>query len=76
MAGAMLLALAALLIHPQSTNEGSRRDIPVLQSTCLITADVRRVVEFYEPLLNRKANWSGEDYAEFRRGCKSLQDRK
>jgi uncharacterized glyoxalase superfamily protein PhnB len=22
-------------------------------------------VEFYEPLLNRKANWSGEDYAEF-----------
>jgi catechol 2,3-dioxygenase-like lactoylglutathione lyase family enzyme len=65
-AGAMLLALAApCLIHSQSTNEGSQRDIPVLQSTCLITADVRRLVEFYEPLLNRKANWSGEDYAEF-----------
>ncbi len=34
MAGAMLLALAApCLIHLQSTNDGSRRDIPVLQST-------------------------------------------
>ena len=65
-AGAMLLALAEpCLIHPQSKNEGSRREIPVLQSTCLITADVGRLVEFYEPLLNRRANWSGEDYAEF-----------
>ena len=65
-AGAMLLPFAVpCLTHPQSTNEGSRRDIPVLQSTCLITADVRRLVEFYELLLNRKANWSGEDYAEF-----------
>ena len=27
--------------------------------------NVRRLVEFYEPLLNRKANWSREDYAEF-----------
>ena len=63
---AMLLALAApCLIHPQSTNEGSRREIPVLQNTCLISAHVRRLVEFYEPILNRKANWSGEDYAEF-----------
>jgi uncharacterized glyoxalase superfamily protein PhnB len=64
--GAVLLALAApCLIHPQSTNEGSRGEIPVLQTTCLISADVRRLVEFYEPILNRKANWSGEDYAEF-----------
>ena len=63
---AMLLALAApCLIHPQSTNEGSRREIPVLQNTCLISANVRRLVEFYEPILNRKANWSAEDYAEF-----------
>ena len=65
-AGAMLLPLAVpCLANPQSTNEGSRREIPVLQSTWLITADVRRLVEFYEPLLNRKANWSGEDYSEF-----------
>ena len=40
---AMLLALAApCLIHRQSTNESSQREIPVLQSTCLISADVRR----------------------------------
>ena len=66
MAGAMLLALAApCLIHPQSTNDSSQREIPVLQSTCLISADVRRLVEFYEPVLTRKANWSGVDYAEF-----------
>jgi uncharacterized glyoxalase superfamily protein PhnB len=65
-AGAMLLRFAVpCLTHPQSTNESSLRDIPVLQSTCLISADVRRLVEFYEPILNRKANWSGEDYAEF-----------
>ena len=62
----MFVALAApCLIHPQSTNKGSRIEIPVLQSTCLISADVRRLVEFCEPILNRKANWSGEDYAEF-----------
>jgi hypothetical protein len=43
MAGAMLLALAApCLIHPQSANESSQREIPVRQSTCLISADVRR----------------------------------
>jgi uncharacterized glyoxalase superfamily protein PhnB len=65
-AGAMFVALAApCLIHPQSSKEGSGSEIPVLQSTCLISADVRRLVEFYEPILNRKANWSGEDYAEF-----------
>jgi len=62
----MLLALAVpCLIHPQSTNEASRREIPVLQSTCLISEDVRGLEEFYEPLLNRKAKWSGQDYAEF-----------
>jgi catechol 2,3-dioxygenase-like lactoylglutathione lyase family enzyme len=66
LAGVMLLPLAVpWLTHPQGTNEGSRRDIPVLQNTCLITADVRRLVEFYETLLNRKASWSGENYAEF-----------
>lgn len=64
---AMLVAFATpCLIHPQSTSDVSRREIPVLQSTCLISGDVRRLVEFYEPILNRKANWSGQDYAEFR----------
>ena len=66
MVGAMFVALAApWLFHPQTKNERSRLETPVLQSTCLISADVRRLVEFYEPILNRKANWSSEDYAEF-----------
>jgi hypothetical protein len=43
-AGAILLPLAVLcLTRPQSTNEGSRRDIPVLQSTCLIGGRISTV---------------------------------
>jgi catechol 2,3-dioxygenase-like lactoylglutathione lyase family enzyme len=39
-----------------------------LVNTCLITADVKRLVSFYEPVLGIKAQWSGPDYAEFRTG--------
>jgi catechol 2,3-dioxygenase-like lactoylglutathione lyase family enzyme len=39
---------------------------PVLMNTCLITSNVRQLVVFYEPVLGLKANWAGEDYAEFR----------
>jgi catechol 2,3-dioxygenase-like lactoylglutathione lyase family enzyme len=39
-----------------------------LVNTCLITSDVRQLVEFYQPVLGVKANWSGEDYAEFHTG--------
>ena len=39
---------------------------PRLVNTCLITNDVKRLVEFYEPILALKANRTGEDYAEFR----------
>ena len=63
---AVVLAFAVpCLIHPQGTKEGTQRESPVLQNTCLISADVRRLVEFYEVILNRKAHWSGPDYAEF-----------
>ena len=66
----MLLAFAApCLLHSQRASEGSRPEAVVLQNTCLVSADVRRLVEFYEPLLNRKANWSDEDYAEFLTGA-------
>lgn len=66
----MLLAFAApCLIRSQRRIEGSRPEGAVLQNTCLVSADVRRLVEFYEPLLNRKANWSDEDYAEFPTGA-------
>lgn len=42
---------------------------PILINTCLITRDVKDLVRFYEPVLQQKAHWSGEDYAEFRTGA-------
>jgi uncharacterized glyoxalase superfamily protein PhnB len=42
--------------------------IPILINTCLITNNVKRLVDFYEPILGVKANWSGKDYAEFPTG--------
>lgn len=38
---------------------------PALVHTCLISSNVRRLVNFYEPVLGQKAKLSGEDYAEF-----------
>jgi uncharacterized glyoxalase superfamily protein PhnB len=35
----------------------------------LITNNVKRLVDFYEPILATKAKWSGEDYAEFPTGA-------
>jgi len=35
---------------------------------CLITGDVNRLVQFYEPVLALKAQRSGPDYAEFHTG--------
>ena len=42
--------------------------LPRLVNTCLITYNVKRLVEFYEPILMLKAKRSGEDYAEFATG--------
>ncbi len=41
---------------------------PMLMHTCLITNNVKQLVDFYEPVLAVKANWSGEAYAEFPTG--------
>jgi uncharacterized glyoxalase superfamily protein PhnB len=49
--------------HPPETNR-----TPRLANTCVITNNVKRLVEFYEPVLLCKAKWSGEDYAEFSTG--------
>src|SRR5580704_3402996 len=48
---------------PNDPTEPSR--IPRLVNTCVITNNVKRLVEFYEPILGLKATRSGEDYAEF-----------
>ena len=41
---------------------------PVLMNTCLITTNVSRLVNFYENVLGIKAQWSGDQYAEFHTG--------
>ncbi|HEY2467147.1 MAG TPA: VOC family protein [Terracidiphilus sp.] len=38
---------------------------PILSNACVITDNVKRLVEFYEPVLRLNAKWSGDDYAEF-----------
>ena len=54
-----------LPIDDKSPDHGSS---PKLVNTCLITNDVKRLVEFYEPILALKAKRTGEDYAEFPTG--------
>ena len=49
--------------HAQSADHS-----PALLHTCLITRNVKRLVDFYEPVLNLKAKWSGNGYAEFATG--------
>ena len=41
---------------------------PALTNTCLITNNVKRLVDFYEPILAVRARWSGKDYAELATG--------
>jgi catechol 2,3-dioxygenase-like lactoylglutathione lyase family enzyme len=43
--------------------------IPTLIRTCVISNNVKRLVDFYEPVLNLKAKWSGKDYVEFPTGA-------
>lgn len=56
--------------NPQTAanNSPDGGHIPRLVNTCLITNSVKRLVEFYEPILGLKAKRSGEDYAEFPTG--------
>jgi uncharacterized glyoxalase superfamily protein PhnB len=70
-APAMALALLAAAISPNLRSAQSTPDVrePILQNTCLITGDVKRLAAFYELVLERKAKWSGDDYAEFATGA-------
>src|SRR6202162_5608429 len=52
-------------VYPVRTGDS---DSPKLVNTCVITNDVKRLVEFYEPVLALKAKKTGEDYAEFPTG--------
>lgn len=63
--GLCVLILDARPATGQSTEVSPR---PALINTCLITSDVKRLAGFYEPFLGQKAEWSGDDYVEFRTG--------
>lgn len=41
---------------------------PTLVNTCLITKNVKKLVDFYTSVLQRDAQMSGQDYAEFHTG--------
>jgi len=67
--GLILVAGVALLACSKlGANNSQRQGNPVLINTCLITTNVSRLVNFYENVLRQKAQWSGEQYAEFRTG--------
>jgi catechol 2,3-dioxygenase-like lactoylglutathione lyase family enzyme len=64
----IMLAVGAIgpLVRPQDAGGPSADQVPRLANVCLITNNMKRLVDFYEPILEAKAKWSGEDYAEFR----------
>jgi catechol 2,3-dioxygenase-like lactoylglutathione lyase family enzyme len=67
----MLIGLAAATVgwspNPQTTGGSPPvpSHLPTLVNTCVVTSNVKRLVDFYEPILLLKARKSGEDYAEF-----------
>jgi len=64
-----LLALAAWTGIPGRCAPVRPKHTPVLINTCLITRNVDRLVAFYEPILQMKAERTGGDYAEFHTGA-------
>jgi catechol 2,3-dioxygenase-like lactoylglutathione lyase family enzyme len=72
---ALVVAITVRPAKPQAANSRPRPDVavgPTLINTCLITDNVDQLVQFYESILNRKAQRSGEDYAEFHTGATVL----
>jgi uncharacterized glyoxalase superfamily protein PhnB len=65
----LLFSISSRFQEQQSRGESSARSVPpILVNTCIVTENVRRLVEFYEPILEQRAKWSGNDYAEFATG--------
>ena len=52
--------------HSEDHRSSSDASTPKLMHTCLITNNVNRLIQFYEPILALRAQKSGDDYAEFR----------
>ena len=58
------LVICCRLVADNSQPQSS----PALINTCLITSNISRLVNFYQNVLGIKAQWSGEQYAEFHTG--------
>ena len=69
LASLLVIAGAALItgaqLHPDHAVPSAT---PTLVNTCLITANVDRLVDFYEGILQIKAQRTGKEYAEFHTG--------
>jgi catechol 2,3-dioxygenase-like lactoylglutathione lyase family enzyme len=68
---ALLAAIAVTSANPQASESNSQSvnsPTPKLVNTCLISANLDRLVDFYESVLMLKAQRSGKDYAEFQTG--------
>jgi catechol 2,3-dioxygenase-like lactoylglutathione lyase family enzyme len=61
-----LVALPYASSIPSAFAQTREKTAPVLLNTCLITRHFNEMVAFYESVLDRKAERSGADYAEFR----------
>ena len=64
----VLGAVALMVCSRLGANNAPPHPNPILINTCLITTNVSRLVNFYENVLGMKAQWSGEQYAEFHTG--------
>ncbi len=65
----LMVTIAGWVAESRVTNNQLSTDpsgAPKLMHTCLITNNVDKLVQFYEPILAIKAQKSGADYAEFR----------
>jgi catechol 2,3-dioxygenase-like lactoylglutathione lyase family enzyme len=64
----LTLLTAPGLASSQAGPDKPQGHLPTLINTCLITGDVKGLVNFYESVLQQKASRSGDDYAELRTG--------
>jgi len=62
----LAVALSGQRLVAQSAERHLPFRSPALANVCLVSSHVKRLVDFYEPVLALKASWSGQDYAELR----------
>jgi catechol 2,3-dioxygenase-like lactoylglutathione lyase family enzyme len=64
----LLLSLTFSVVKAQGKKDSVNTGVPNLVNTCLFTGNVNRLVEFYEAILQMKANRADETYASFSTG--------